>query len=116
MIDILPQIRFQRQPVSRKWSLNMALKKACVLSQYIHSQVKNMTTSSETLKAMAAKHLERFLQLDVQKNHSPSGEIQNCTLKCFQGSSLMAWVVLVMIDRDINCQMQSISDTYCCIM
>jgi len=30
-------------PVSMTWSLNMALKKACVLSQYIHSQVKNMT-------------------------------------------------------------------------
>jgi len=75
------------------------------------------TTSSETLKAMAAKHLddwvERFLQLDIQKNHSLSGEIQNCTLKCFRGSFLMVLGVLVMKDRDINCQMQSTSDTSC---
>jgi len=77
------------------------------------------TTSSETLKAMAAKHLDdggKVLAMDIQKNHSLSGEIRNCTLKCFHGSSLMVWVVLVMKDRDINCQMQSTSDTSCCIM
>src|SRR5882762_6592645 len=60
--------------------------------------------------------VERFLQLDIQKIHNLSGEIQNCTLKCFHGSFLMVWVVLVMKDRDINCQMQSTNDTSCCIM
>jgi len=76
------------------------------------------TTSSETLKAMQQNILmmvERFLQLDIQKNHSLSGEIQNCTSNVFRGSFLMVWVVLVMKDRDINCQMQSTSDTSCCI-
>jgi len=46
------------------------------------------TTSSEILKAMAAKHLDdggKVLAIDILKNHSLSGEIRNCTLKCFHG-------------------------------
>lgn len=37
----------------------MAQQKACVLLQYIHLQVRNMTTTNpEILKAVAAKHLD----------------------------------------------------------
>jgi len=50
------------------------------------------TANSETLKAMAAKHLDdggKVLAIGHSKNHSLFGEIQNFTLKCFHGFSLM---------------------------
>jgi len=68
---------------------------------------------------MAAKHLDdggKVLAIGHSKEPQSIWRNPNCTLKCFRGSFLMVWVVLVMKDRDINCQMQSTSDTSCCIM
>src|SRR5882762_1325416 len=88
---------------------------ACPFTVYTLTSEEYDTMNSETLKAMAAKHLDdggKVLAIGHSKEPQFMWKNPKLALKCFYGFSLMVWVALVMKDRDIYCLMQSTSDKY----
>jgi hypothetical protein len=88
---------------------------ACPFTVHTLTSEEYDTMNSETLKAMAAKHLDdggKVLAIGHSKELQFMWKNPKLALKCFYGFSLMVWMALVMKDRDIYCLMQSTSDKY----
>ena len=98
------------------WSLkNGTTEGMCPFTVYTLTNEEYNTANSETLKALAAKHLDdggKILAIGHSQEPQSIWKNPKLYLKCFHGFFHMVLVGLAMKSKNTNYQMQSTSDTF----